>query len=177
MFRLNLLGLLCLLFSTGLLAERLDLSQGAMMAGGSALVKYSSPDISVWSSDYLQLGISTNWGFFFMKDFALLFDIQLAGKLGTGFDVSRRYQFGSGVLYALDLDSNLYPYAQLIGYGAYVQDGWSAGVVPALGLLVGLTSQVALDFGVNARFDFPIYSSRATNLDIGAGYVGVRAFF
>lgn len=177
MFRLNLLGLFCLLLSTGLWAERLDLSRGAMTAGGSALIKYSSPDISSWSSDYLQLGISTNWGFFLMKDLALLFDVKLTGKIGTGFDASRLYQFGSGVLYALDLDSNLYPYAQLIGYGAYVQQGWSAGIAPSLGLLVGLTSQVALDFGVSARFDFPISRGGATSFDMGAGYFGVRAFF
>ncbi len=177
MFRLNLVGLFCLLLSTGLLAERLDLSRGAMTAGGSALVKYSSPDISSWSADSLTFGISTNWGFFLMKDFALLFDLQLAGKIGTGFDASRQYQFGSGVLYALDLGGNLYPYVQAIGYGAYIQSGWSAGVMPSIGLLVGMSSQVALDFGVNSKIDFPISRGGSASLDIGTGYIGVRAFF
>jgi hypothetical protein len=177
MFCFKWVGLLALLFSLGSFAERLDLSQGAMTAGGSALIRYNSPDISDWNTDYLKLGVSTNWGFFLMKDFALVFDVQLAGQISSGFDKSRLYQFGTGVLYALDLDSNLYPYGQMMTHAAYVQSEWSAGFTSALGLLVGLTSQVALDFGVSARFDFSISREGPIGLDIGTGYFGVRAFF
>lgn len=177
MFCLKWIGLFALIFSSGVLAERLDLSQGAMTAGGHALVRYTSPDISSWNTDYLNFAVSTNWGYFFMKDFALVFDVQLAGQIASGFDKNRLYQFGAGVFYALDLDSNLYPYGQILAHAAYMQTGWSAGFTPAIGLLVGLTSQVALDFGVSSRFDFAISRDGRTGLDIGTGYFGVRAFF
>lgn len=177
MSRFRLFALIALLVSTQALADRLDLSQGSMTAGGSAMVNYSSNDISAWNLDYLRLGIGTNWGFFFLKDVALLVDVQLMGQISAGFDQSRLYQFGTGVLYAFDLDSNLYPYVQLMGYAAYVTSGWSAGIMPAFGLLVGLSSQVALDFGFNSRVDFAISRDGGTGLQMGAGYVGVRAFF
>lgn len=177
MFCFKGLILLALLLSSGAWAERLDLSQGAMTAGGSALIRYNSPDISNWNTDYLKFGIATNWGFFLMKDLALVFELQLAGQMASGFDKNRFYQLGTGVFYALDLDSNLYPYGQVMTHAAYVQSGWSAGFTPAMGLLVGLNSQVALDFGVNARFDFAISREGAIGMDVGTGYFGVRAFF
>ena len=177
MFCFKWMGFLALLLSSGLWGERLDLSQGSMTAGGSALIRYTSPNISSWNTDYLKFGVSTNWGYFLMKDLALVFDLQLAGQISSGFDKSRLYQLGTGVLYALDLDSNLYPYGQILVHAAYVQSGWSAGFTPAIGLLVGLNSQVALDFGVNARFDFSISREGPIALDIGTGYFGVRAFF
>lgn len=177
MFRLNLIGLFCLLFSGGLLAERLDLSAGAMTAGGSALIKYTSSDISKWSSDNWNLGVSTSWGYFVVNNLALVFDLQAAGNFSSGSGSNRLYQFGTGALYALDLDSNLYPYGQILGHATYVESGWSAGFTPSIGLLVGLNSQVALDFGLNTKFDFAISRDGATKLDIGTGYLGVRAFF
>lgn len=169
MFRLNVLSVFCFIFSVSLFAERLDLSSGAMTAGGVALIRYTSPDF--------KLGIATNWGFFLSDGFALIFDMQLSGKFSAGFDVSRLYQLGSGVLYAFDLDTDLYPYVQFLAYGAYVETGWSAGMTPMVGLLVGISSQVALDFGLNAKFDFPVSRPGGMDLDIGMGYFGVRAFF
>jgi hypothetical protein len=177
MSRVRLSALVCFLASMQLLADRLDLSQGAMTAGGSAMVQYNSSDMFTWNLDYLKLGISTNWGFFFYKDVALVLDVKLLGQISAGFDQSRLYQFGTGVLYAFDLDSNLYPYVQLLGYGAYVTSGWSAGIMPSFGLMVGLSSQVALDFGFNSRLDFAISRDGGTALDMGMGYVGMRAFF
>ena len=171
MFRSNLIGLFCVLFSTGLLAENLDLSAGAMTLGGSALVKYSNQE------DNWRVAVAANGGYFMMKDLALVLDIQASGKLSSGFDQQRLYQMAVGVFYALDLDSNLYPYGQILGHTAYSESGWSVGFTPAMGLLVGLTSQIALDFGVSTRVDFAISRAGGTHVDVGMGYVGVRAFF
>ncbi|MES2504471.1 MAG: hypothetical protein V4534_06280 [Myxococcota bacterium] len=172
--KLLMIALIC---CNPIFAQRLDLSPGVMTAGGQAMLKYHSDDIASWSGSNISLGIATTWGFFVIKDLAVVFDLNLTGQLSSGFDKNRRYQFGSGALYAIETDTNLRPYFQLLAHGAYVESGWSWGFSPSLGLLVGLSEQVALDFGINSRFDFAISRQGTTQIDMGAGYVGIRAFF
>ncbi|MBH1988897.1 MAG: hypothetical protein I8H75_00895 [Myxococcaceae bacterium] len=159
------------------MAEKFELSEGSMSAGGQAMLNYSSPDISDWNADYLNLGVAVNGGFFFLKNLAGVVDAQLTGQISDRMESKRRYQFATGIWYAVDTKSNYYPYVQLLGYVSNVASGWSAGLMPSLGLLVGLSAQLALDFGFISRIDFAISREGSTALELGTGFVGIRAFF
>ncbi len=168
--------LLLSLFSCSVVAGDLKMLPGSMSIGGSAMLKYSSPDISSWSWNYINLGVDLNYSYFVLKDFALVANTALSGRVTTGSDEMRRYQIGLGLFYAFDTNSRLYPYIQALGFTAYQDSGWSLGVTPSVGLLVELTSQIALDFGLNAKIDFAIPRASTTTLDIGTGYFGVKVF-
>jgi hypothetical protein len=158
------------------MANNLNISPGKMSVGGSAMLKYSSPEVSAWSWNYIHLGVDLNYSYFVLKDFALVTDLALSGRVTSGSDESRRYQWGVGLFYAFDTHSKLYPYVQALGFTAYQDSGWSLGLMPSIGLLIELSSQIALDVGINGKIDFAVPRGANTTLDFGVGYLGLKVF-
>jgi len=179
-------------YSTG---SELDLSAGTVAISGSltgtspigavtgssgfAAVGYNSANISKWGN--IGFGGDIRFGYFFVDNFLVNFGINGSAPFSATSLVPAAFGIGVDLDYFINFGSVVVPYV-----GAGVDTGWifkgnttawNLDVTAAVGILIGLNKNVALDLGVNLDFGIPLNNGGTTSLGIGLGYLGVRAFF
>jgi len=146
-------------------AAELDIHSGSIELGGSATLELLTGDIDTT----VGLTIAPTGGYWLSSQLGILASFTLTvfyGDVGLALAGGAQYNF---------TDSGLRPYVGgMAGIG--VAGGDTTFIItPMGGVLLPLSSAVALDLG--ARMNFIFGSGGFFALDIPVGWVGVRAFF
>lgn len=168
--------------------ENLNLDGGTMTLGTSfsgsasgAMVTYSTPDMRTTGN--FSLAGNLDFGYFVVDNFMVDFRVNSFFPIGKS-EVASRLGLGFGLNYYFDTSSFIAPY---VGAGAGTswsftanssRAAWATDVNANLGMLAGINTNVALDFGVRTKLNFPLgQTGGPTQWSADLGYVGVRAFF
>lgn len=159
-------------------ADALDLSEGTMTTSGSANITLNRAALSGMTAAAWGWAARLGYGYFVIDNLSIDFQVATNGRFtnpvsGLGFGL------GIGATYFFDTGSMVNPYLGLmpgIGWGGNI---WSINLTPSAGVLVGLNSHVALDFGLMATFSWGLGATApaGTWIEGQVGYAGVRAFF
>lgn len=177
-------------------AEDLNLDAGTMTLGGRmggssgvAAMTYSKADLTNNAAGPIMINADVDFGYFVAD--GLLLDFRVAGQFPIG-DAAVAAMTTAGNAPSLNLGLNLdyyfatgsqvRPYLGVgtgtgFSFGANNSTAWMWMAGGEVGLLVGLNKNVALDFGANVTFNFPLSPRGNVGMDLQVGYVGVRAFF
>lgn len=187
--------LAALSIATSSFAYDLDLNQGAMTIGGQVNANYNISNLGS-GAGVLAVGGKFSMSFFAVDYLSAGFNLigtgvfnytgsptTSWGDAGGGFNLNGYFWTGTDV----------YPYLGINGNVMWSQSSPKGNkntvridIVPEVGFLVALNDYVALNFGVDATFLFPLTNTAATagvknpetiGVNLGGGYIGVKGFF
>jgi hypothetical protein len=164
-------------FTTALLAQpKIDLTEGSIFVLGSLTLDYEMQVLDE-TEHRLKMKSNIGGGYLVMDRLAISLSIPADWK----FTPSSRGSFGLklSTTYFFDIVSMMFPYLGINVTPKYSMSERAFQLLAGAeaGILVSMSENVALDFGINPEVFFKLYDVQKWKFTLPAGFLGIRAVF
>lgn len=155
---------------------RADLSAGGLFLLGGVTLNYGIIDFSS-EKQRMELKSDLGGGYFIKDNLAVGFSLPIRWKImGNETDLGIK----PFTTYFFDLGGSVFAYvggSLTLAYHTFGTGGFRLKAGLDSGVLISMSESVALDFGLRPELTFKLSKSQHWDLDLPAGFFGIRAFF